>query len=100
MDNIPVNEVKDLEVEKVIAVKFSVDNETKVKGITGTIFKSIDLIFEEKAKIETQNADYVIDIDTKGINIFDIRGIEKIYKLAYTQTLNQIDKIKKSIKLA
>lgn len=98
IDNIPVDEVKELDVDKVIAVKFSADNTSKVRGMTGTIFKAIDLIFEERAKSEVKNADYVVDIDTKGINIFNIKEIEKIYKSAYLQTLNQIDKIKKIIK--
>lgn len=97
MDNIPVDEVKDLGVDKVIAVKFLVDNKAKAKGIAGTIFKSIDLIFEERAKNEVKNADYVLSIDTKGINIFNIKGINKIYELAYVQTLEQINEIKKKI---
>lgn len=97
MDNIPVDEVKDLGVDKVIAVKFSVDNGTKAKGMAGTIFKAMDLIFEERAKHEVKNADYVIDIDTKGINIFNIKGINKIYESAYLQTLGLINKIREKI---
>ncbi len=97
IDNIPVDEVKDLGVDKVIAVKFSIDNDAKTRGMTSTIFKAIDLIFDERAKSEVKNADYVINIDTKGINIFNIKGINKIYESAYLQTLEQIEKIKKKI---
>lgn len=97
IDNIPVDEVKDLGADKVIAVKFAVDNKLKTRGITGTIFKSIDLIFEERAKKEVEKADYVIDIDTKGINIFNIRGINKIYQSAYLQTIEQINNIKEKL---
>lgn len=97
IDNIPVDEVKDLDVDKVIAVKFSIDNETKVKGVKRTIFKSLDLIYEERARIEVKNADYVLNIDTKGINVFDIKEINKVYKMAYIQTIKNIEEIKREI---
>lgn len=98
IDNIPVDEVKDLGADKVIAVKFAVDNHSKSRGITSTIFKSIDLIFEERAKNEVKNANYVLNIDTKGVNIFNIKGINKIYESAYLQTLEQINNIKEKIR--
>lgn len=94
LDNVPVDEVKKLGADKVIAVRFKLNKTAKTVGMRSTLNKGIDIMFN---KIETEavkKADYVLEIDTKNVNPFDFKQSNKCYKLGYEQTKAEINKIK------
>jgi len=94
LDNIPSEEVKKAGADKVITVKFRFEPNGNPQSTYGIVTKSIDLVFERLSEIETKHSDYVLNIDLKDISIFNMRKITECYKLGYTQTNEQIEKIK------
>lgn len=98
LDNIPVEEVRKIGADKVIAVRFKLNKTSKTVGIRSTLNKSIDIMFSRIEGEAVQKADYVIEIDTENVNPFDFKQSNKCYKLGYSQTKNEIEKIKKILK--
>lgn len=97
LDNIPVEDVKEIGADFIIAVKFALNKKASTKGITRTVSKSIDIMFEKSSINEVKMADYIINIDTKDTSIFDIKRINDCYNYGYNQTLNKIKEIKEKI---
>lgn len=97
LDNIPVNEVKKAGADFVIAVKFALNKKLKATGIHGVTMKSMDIIYENAAKIEVKDADYLLNIDTKDATLWDVKKINDLYRYGYEQTLYKISDIKSKI---
>ena len=97
LDNIPVNEVKKIGAEKIIAVKFDSDRIEKSSNAIDIIMKVADIMGAQIAEENLKNADYVIEVPTDGTGIIDIEKIDYCYQSGYKTTLEQIDKIKKAI---
>lgn len=97
LGNIPVDEVKRAGADFIIAVKFALNRNSKVRGIYGLTSKAIDIMFEKSSIGEVKLADYIINIDTKEASIFDIKKINDCYKYGYEQTLSKIKEIKNII---
>lgn len=97
LDNIPVDELKNAGADYIIAVKFELNKDTKVRGVAKVTSKAIDIIFENTSKNETRDANYVLNINTKDVSLFDIKRINECYNYGYKQTLLQIQEIKNKI---
>ena len=97
LDNVPVDEVKKLGADKVIAVRFKLNKTAKTVGMRSTLNKGIDIMFNKIETEEVKKADYVLEIDTKNVNPFDFKQSNKCYKLGYEQTKAEINKIKEII---
>lgn len=97
LDNIPVEEVKKIGAEKVIAVRFKLNKESRTVGLRSVLNKSIDIMFNKIEGQEVKKADYVIEVDTKDVNPFDFKQSNKCYKYGYLQAKKEIDNIKKII---
>ena len=97
LDNIPVEEVKKIGADKVIAVRFKLNKTSRTIGIRSTLNKAIDIMFSKIEGEEVKKADYVIEIDTQDVNPFDFKQSNKCYKYGYLQTKKEIANIKKMI---
>lgn len=97
LDNIPVDEVKKAGADYIIAVKFALNKKATTRGIAGVASKAVDIMFEKSSINEIQGADYIINVDTKGTSVFDIKKINDCYKYGYEQTLSKINEIKNKI---
>lgn len=97
LDNIPVDEVKSVGADFIIASKFFLNRKAKTKGIVGVVSKSIDIMFDKYAKKEIEQADYVLSLNTKNTMVFDIKRIHECYQYGYEQTKLKIDAIKQKI---
>ena len=97
LDNIPTEEVRKLGADKVISVKFKLNKKGKVEGLANVSLKSVDMIFDKRAKDEVQKADILIDIHTNNVSIFNIKKIEECYNYGYEQTILQINQIREQI---
>lgn len=96
-DNLPVGIVKNMDVDKVIAIKFKLVNKRKQNTIYNIAMKSLDLMTERLTEESIKNSDYVIEIDLKDVKPFSINKLEFCYKQGYIQTLDNILKIKKCL---
>ena len=97
LDNIPVEEVKKIGADKVIAVRFKLNKTSRTIGLRSTLNKEIDIMFSKIEGEEVKKADYVIEIDTQDVNPFDFKQSNKCYKYGYLQTKKEIANIKKMI---
>ena len=97
LDNIPVEEVKKIGADKVIAIRFKLNKTSRTIGLRSTLNKAIDIMFSKIEGEEVKKADYVIEIDTQDVNPFDFKQSNKCYKYGYLQAKKEIDNIKKMI---
>lgn len=97
LDNIPVEEVKKIGADKVIAVRFKLNKTSRTIGLRSTLNKAIDIMFSKIEGEEVKKADYVIEIDTQDVNPFDFKQANKCYKYGYLQAKKEIANIKKMI---
>ncbi len=97
LDNIPVEEVKKIGADKVIAVRFKLNKTSRTIGLRSTLNKAIDIMFSKIEGEEVKKADYVIEIDTQDVNPFDFKQSNKCYKYGYLQAKKEIVNIKKMI---
>ena len=97
LDNIPVEVVKKIGADKVIAVRFKLNKTSRTIGLRSTLNKAIDIMFSKIEGEEVKKADYVIEIDTQDVNPFDFKQSNKCYKYGYLQTKKEIANIKKMI---
>ena len=97
LDNIPVEEVKKIGADKVIAVRFKLNKTSRTIGLRSTLNKAIDIMFSKIEGEEVKKADYVIEIDTQDVNPFDFKQSNKCYKYGYLQAKKEIDNIKKML---
>lgn len=94
LDNVPAGEVRKLGAEKVLTIKFSAGLNYEPKNIYEIAFKSIDILFEERAKEATKESDYVIDLDLSEASVFNTKKIDYCYNVGYITTLTKIKQIK------
>lgn len=97
LDNVPADEVRKLGADKVIAVKFALNRKGKTRGVAGVATKAIDIMFDKRASDEVATADFVLNINTKGVNVFDIKKISECYQYGYEQTITKMNEIKKIV---
>ena len=97
LDNIPVEEVKKIGADKVIAIRFKLNKTSRTIGLRSTLNKAIDIMFSKIEGEEVKKADYVIEIDTQDVNPFDFKQSNKCYKYGYLQAKKEIVNIKKMI---
>ena len=97
-DNLPVVEAKKLGIDKVIAIKFKLKSPRKQNTIYNIAMQSLDLMTENLIKDSINKSDYVIEIDLRDVKPFNISKLEFCYREGYTQTLDNIIKLKRELK--
>lgn len=95
LDNLPVDEVKKLDIDKTIAVKFDLRNKQKYNTMNNIAMHAVDLMIEKQEEESSKLSDFVLSIDLKDVKVFSINKINFCYEQGYNQTLQKISKIKK-----
>lgn len=95
LDNIPVDEVKKLGVDKILTIKFVLNRNSKPRGIYGITMKCVDTIYEGLSMAAIETSDYVCDIDVSKANTFSIKKIDYCYEEGYKYAISKIDEIKR-----
>lgn len=98
--NIPINILKQLGADKVIAISF-IDNEKKSLkdgSIISLVIKCFDIMGEEICKSEINSADLVITPDVGNISLLNCSNLTKIANDGYYAVKNNILKIKEILK--
>ena len=98
MDNLPSTSVRKLGADKVLAIRFSSDNQTDPKSMIEVITKSVDLLFAQRTASEVENSDFAITLDLPEASVFNIKKIDYCYNQGYITTIANMDKIKKMLK--
>ena len=94
LDNVPVEELKKLGVDKTIAIKFPPSIEDKPKIAYDIVFKAIDIMFNDRDDRLISNSDYIINIDIVSSNVFNVKKIKDCYTKGYIETISYIRKLK------
>ena len=95
LDNVPVDEVKKLGADKVIAVKFNSDKIDKFSNVMDIAMKTVDMMGNKISEMNLLNSDIVITIDTDGTGLLDIENSEYCFNSGYKAGIENMEKIKK-----
>lgn len=98
LDNVPVDEVRKLGADKVIAVKFNSDKITEFSNVMDIAMKTVDMMGNKISEINLASSDLVITIDTDGTGLLDIENSEYCFNSGYKAGLENMEKIKKLIR--
>ena len=98
LDNVPSKEVKKLGVDKVLTIKFSASLNYAPKNIYEVAFKSIDILFEERAKEAIKDSDFVLDLNLSEASVFNTKKIDYCYNVGYITALTKVKEIKGMLK--
>lgn len=93
LDNVPVDEVKKIGADKVIAVKFNSDKINNCSNIMDIAMKTVDMMGNKISELNLQNSDLVITIDTDGTGLLDIENAEYCFNSGYLAGIQNIEKI-------
>jgi len=97
LDNVPAKEVRKLGVDKVLTIKFSIGENYEPKNIYEVAFKAIDILCDARAEEIKEKSDYMLELDLAAASVFNIKKIDYCYNIGYTETIKNIDEIKKAI---
>ena len=97
IDNLPANEVRKLGATKVLSVRFGIKSESKPQNMIEIALRSLDLIFDQRAKAEFEAADYALTLELPEATVFNIKKIDYCYNIGYTTAIENISKIKEMI---
>lgn len=94
LDNVPVLEIKKYNIDKIIAVDFSVEEIDENSNIIDIAMKNMGIMINQITKENLNTSDIVIMIKLDKIGLFDTKNIEKCFNIGYAETIKNIDKIK------
>lgn len=97
LDNVPAGEVRKLGVDKVLTIKFSAGLNYAPKNIYEVAFKSIDILFEQRAQEAVSESDLVIDIDVSEASVFNTKKIDYCYNVGYITAITKMKEIKEML---
>lgn len=97
--NTPVNILKDMGAEKVIAVSFDCNKIDKknLKNVIGITSQAFDILTHEASEEEQENADINVRICTRNITLLDFSKSIYLAKKGYNLVNNNINYIKEKI---
>lgn len=95
LDNIPVISVKDLGVNKVMAVNFNADEVNKESDFMDIVMKNIDIMGNKISEKDLKASDYILTVPTDKVGLLDVEKMDKCYKFGYEAVINNLEEIKK-----
>lgn len=98
LDNIPVNEVKKLGADKVIAINFKADDIDETSNFMDISMRILDIMGNKISEESLQNSDFILTIQTDKTGLLDINQIDSCYKCGYKSALKNLSKIKSILK--
>lgn len=98
LDNVPAGEVRKLGADRVLTIKFSAGLNTVPKNLYEVAFKSVDILFDNRAHEAVKESDMVIDLDLEEASVFNIKKIDYCYNIGYITTLTKMKDIKEMLK--
>jgi len=99
LNNVPTDELIKLGPDKVITIKFPPQNVENPRAALNIVFRSMDIICNEKDTQKAKMGDYVIDLHITSSAVFDIKKLDECYEIGYQKTIQDMEKIKKKINM-
>ena len=97
LDNIPVEELNKLGVDKKITVTFPPDKKANPRNAIDIFMRCIDIVFDDRDSERIIDSDYILKVDVAQTSVFDIKQLEFCYDRGYVETIENIDKIEKAL---
>lgn len=97
LDNIPVEELKKLGVDKTLTVTFPPYKEANPRNAIDIFMRCIDIVFDDRDSKRIIDSDYILKVDVTSASVFDIKKIDFCYDRGYVETIENIDKIEKAL---
>ncbi|MCI8587408.1 MAG: patatin-like phospholipase family protein [Clostridia bacterium] len=93
LNNTPVNPVKELGADKIIAVNFSADKIDEKSDIMDIVMKTLDIMGNKISEEGLKKADYVLTVPSDKTGLLDIEKIKKCYDFGYQAVKDNIEEI-------
>jgi len=90
-NNLPVDEAKKIGADKIISIKFKIQNKRKYNALYNIAMQSIDLMTENLIQDNIKQSDLLIDLDLKDVKSFNLSKLEFCYEQGYKQTKQLIE---------
>ena len=97
LNNVPVIEVKNKGMDKVLAVNFKADDITNESNYMDIAMRTIDLMGNKISEENLKQSDYVLTICTDKTGLLDIQKLDSCYEHGYLTTIKNIARIKEII---
>ena len=98
LNNVPVIEVKNQGMDKVLAVNFKADDITNESNYMDIAMRTIDLMGNKISEENLKQSDYILTICTDKTGLLDIQKLDSCYEYGYITTIKNIARIKEIIK--
>lgn len=99
LNNVPVDEVKLQGADYVIAVKFRADEINDESNIMDVVMKSIDIMGNKISARNLQMSDYILEVYSDKVGLLDVEKLDKCYEYGYNAVMENLEKIKRELKL-
>ncbi len=92
-ENVPWKELKHLGAERILNVIFEEENDNNCsKNLIEVVGRSISLLCRELSIYEMEGSDNTIKIKTKKIGLLDVKKIDLLYEIGYTEMKKYLKK--------
>jgi len=98
LNNVPVIDVKEMGMDKIIAVIFDSDTVNDKSNAMDIMMKTVDIMCNKISEENLSISDYTLTIPSDGTGLLDISKIDFCYKSGYNTTIEKIEEIKKVLK--
>lgn len=96
--NLPVNELKEMNIDYTLGVDISTKPSKKINNIMDTFSQIISLFIREKTKKSYNNADMIFSIPLKDFSSSDFNKYKDIYKVGYEYGKKKVRYLKKTLR--
>lgn len=94
LNNVPVEDVRNLGADVVIAVKFHADSVDQNSNIMDIVMKSVDIMGNKISENSLNTSDYILDVYTDKVGLLDIKKLDKCYEYGYQAVMENLENIK------
>ena len=99
LDNVPTTELKKLEIDKSITIKFPPKEVENPRNALDVLLRCMDIMFHEKDTRSAKYSDYILNLDLTSSSTFDIKKIDYCYEKGYQTTKQKIETIKTKLQI-
>lgn len=92
-DNLPVQILKDMGAEKVLAISFRIDDYEPREDIFSVLLRTVDIFSLKDVRKAQEISDLAIEIDARGTSLLEIEDVDKVIQKGYDTIMNNKEKI-------
>ena len=97
-DNLPVQVLKDMGADKVLALSFKIDEYEPREDIFAVLLRAVDIFSLKDVRKAQKEADLALEIDASGTSLLKIDDVDKVIKTGYDTIMNNKEKILELVK--